>query len=539
MKNERKTTPYLFYMSTMSQFSLKAQEVCFYGEAAYNCLLVITKGRIKCSLLDDLLLLKGDSILLSCEHSFQMIGEDKESQGYIIQFQKVCSDQLPENISEWGGKSIRIKPFVSFVNDLDELYNSLTETDRLKRFKAQLLFQQMMLRMIEACQFNQELGDSVLDVKRTISYIHQHYMEKLTTIQLAQQVNISIRQYTRVFKKLTGKTPINYINNYRINRSKELLLETDDTVHKISYKIGINDVHYFTRRFKQNVGCSPKEYVRLRHLNSKIVTMHYAGEMLALGVKPIGALQATLQQLQSPVSGIVSIGDVNCDVKILKELQPDIIIASDFMSKEELLKIEQLAPVIVIPWDIHPNERLLRIARVLGKAKEASAYLAQYEQNRQLVKKWCTTQFPFTQTATIIRLDEQKVWVHASRFFPIFYDVMPFSPSKLMLETTEIHTNLRRIDISFNRILEIDADRIYIVIGGEREFNRWLEELTSIKDWYKLKAVQHNQVFILRHQGISNSVYTLNWQLGEVPTLLAPSTTTASKEGLLVNILEK
>lgn len=544
MNIESKELPSNFYMTHMTHFNLHENETFSYGEAAFTCLLVVTKGTIKCSFIDDFILIKGDSILLSCEHSLRLVSTDKHSQGYILQFQEITSSLLHSKTSTlrtYQSQTIRLRPFNHQAMGLEKLFQNLEQTTIELQLANQILFQQMLQSIIEAYKFNRQTGDTILNVKYTISYIRQHYMNKMTISQLAQQANVSDRQYLRVFKKLTGKNPIDYINQYRIYRAQEQLLQTMDTVHKIATNVGVEDVHYFNRLFKQTVGCAPKEYIRLRQKDSKIVTIHYLGELLALGVKPIADLNTSLSQLPRLLTDIISVGDETCHVTALKALNPDIVIASDAITDEVREQIEQFVPMIVIPWDIDPNDRLLQIAKIMGKSEQARDYIAEFEKERKRVKQLCAEQMTIPQSATIVRLDEQKVWIHATRFFPIFYEVLGFSPSELMLRTTERYKEQRRVEVPFERIREIEADRIYIVLGREQKFNEWLKQLLVMKDWRNLKAVRTNQVFLLRQRGLVNSIYALKGQLEEVSKIRSGQASN-TEEGLffgnLTNLLQ-
>nr|WP_256442737.1 ABC transporter substrate-binding protein [Cohnella sp. LGH] len=67
-------------------------------------------------------------------------------------------------------------------------------------------------------------------------------------------------------------------------------------------------------------------------------------------------------------------------------MKPDLIVASDFMSREQLTHLETLAPVIVVPWDTLPIERLKQIARVLGQQNEAQVWFDRYTRKKQAVQ---------------------------------------------------------------------------------------------------------------------------------------------------------
>lgn len=103
---------------------------------------------------------------------------------------------------------------------------------------------------------------ALLYVLRSIEYIHDHYQEKLTLTDLAQCAYMSNEYYTRVFMKYMGCRPFVYINNYRINQSVSLLLDTDMSIIDIAMNCGFTTVSYYNLRFREIMDCTPTEYRR-------------------------------------------------------------------------------------------------------------------------------------------------------------------------------------------------------------------------------------------------------------------------------------
>ena len=66
--------------------------------------------------------------------------------------------------------------------------------------------------------------------------------------------------FCRFFKSVIGKTPIDYINNYRIEKSVELLVTTNDKILNICYSVGFDNFSYFIKTFKKIKNCTPSEY---------------------------------------------------------------------------------------------------------------------------------------------------------------------------------------------------------------------------------------------------------------------------------------
>jgi AraC-like DNA-binding protein len=69
--------------------------------------------------------------------------------------------------------------------------------------------------------------------------------------------------FFRQVKTLTGETPADYIRRARMRRAAELLANTNEeklTVSEVSYRVGIDDPHYFIKLFRKQYGITPKKY---------------------------------------------------------------------------------------------------------------------------------------------------------------------------------------------------------------------------------------------------------------------------------------
>ena len=76
----------------------------------------------------------------------------------------------------------------------------------------------------------------------------------------AAENNIGYSWFRRMFKNYTGLSPRQYCLQLKIIRAKELLLSTNLSVKEISYELGFESIHYFSRMFKQKTGKSPSEF---------------------------------------------------------------------------------------------------------------------------------------------------------------------------------------------------------------------------------------------------------------------------------------
>ena len=101
---------------------------------------------------------------------------------------------------------------------------------------------------------------NVLRLRPVINYIAEHYSEKIYVEKLADIIMVSPDYFTKMFKDSIGKTPVDYINGIRVNRSMQLLIDSDKSIAEIAEEIGFCNANYFHKIFKQYTDKSPLAY---------------------------------------------------------------------------------------------------------------------------------------------------------------------------------------------------------------------------------------------------------------------------------------
>ncbi|MDY3304103.1 MAG: AraC family transcriptional regulator [Clostridia bacterium] len=97
-------------------------------------------------------------------------------------------------------------------------------------------------------------------VKAAITYIEENYSGNITLSELSEKCMMSSNYFCKFFKDLIGKSPVEYINAYRIEIACDMLL-SGSSVTDTAYECGFNDLSYFIHVFKKHIGISPKKYI--------------------------------------------------------------------------------------------------------------------------------------------------------------------------------------------------------------------------------------------------------------------------------------
>ena len=97
-------------------------------------------------------------------------------------------------------------------------------------------------------------------MKEVLRWMRSHYAEHLTLEQLSAVAGMSSEHFCRVFHRVTGRSPINYLNYYRSECAAELLCFTDMSVTEVAYACGFFDQSYFQRIFRRYKHTTPGNY---------------------------------------------------------------------------------------------------------------------------------------------------------------------------------------------------------------------------------------------------------------------------------------
>lgn len=97
-------------------------------------------------------------------------------------------------------------------------------------------------------------------ISNAINYIEQHYAEKLTLSDVADQVYVSHWHLSKLISKNTGQSFSDILNGIRIREAKKLLADPSFKIWEISEMVGFMDVTHFSRIFKKTEHCSANEY---------------------------------------------------------------------------------------------------------------------------------------------------------------------------------------------------------------------------------------------------------------------------------------
>jgi AraC-like DNA-binding protein len=97
-------------------------------------------------------------------------------------------------------------------------------------------------------------------VKHALAYLHQNFVNPLTRQEIAEAVGVSKNYLSEIFRQELGFSPWDCLTRLRLQKAKELLHTTEDSITSVAAQTGFDDSAYFSRVFRKHNGMSPQEY---------------------------------------------------------------------------------------------------------------------------------------------------------------------------------------------------------------------------------------------------------------------------------------
>ena len=97
-------------------------------------------------------------------------------------------------------------------------------------------------------------------MKRVLEFVLKHFRKEIRIEQIASVAGMAPAAFCRYFRKRTGKSFVEYLNELRISHARKLLTEADLSVGQVGFECGFNNISHFHRQFRQHTGTTPMRY---------------------------------------------------------------------------------------------------------------------------------------------------------------------------------------------------------------------------------------------------------------------------------------
>ncbi|WJH32699.1 helix-turn-helix domain-containing protein [Paenibacillus sp. CC-CFT747] len=125
--------------------------------------------------------------------------------------------------------------------------------------RKRLLFQ-FFSSVTSTISSQQQMNKSNALISAIMAYIEENFAKDLYLEKISEELDVSTKYLSRVFKERIGMNLTDYISHLRISKAKELLLQSDTSITDVGERVGIPNRTTFLRTFKRIEGLSPNDY---------------------------------------------------------------------------------------------------------------------------------------------------------------------------------------------------------------------------------------------------------------------------------------
>ncbi|MHA7580347.1 helix-turn-helix domain-containing protein [Paenibacillus vandeheii] len=431
--------------------------------------------------------------------------------------------------------SVQIFPYEpAIAAQLEELYVHRLPGNEVRHLRNQILFHQVLMSLLERMEARYAASEQP-SMERSVTYMENHFSEKITTEGLSEIAGVSRSHYSILFKQLTGFPPNEYLSRLRVHRAKELLISGTVSLREIALKVGYKDEFYLSRRFKQQTGESPSGYTRRRPYQRVAVWYApYASHMMLLGLEPTIIISesseyVSTEGMPSPqtIRFIHSDSAPELVKSALLEADIELIIAANLhlalngLSPERLRSI---APIAEIAWmELGWKEHLRFIAQAIQRREQAEQWLAAFEKEEQQAREAIQQSQIVNETLTILVIKPGTLQIYGIRNvgYVMYQSLGLRPPAKIAQEIQRYGDQFHSVSIQLSELQDYEGTRMLVIVfPDEKGSKAHSESIFNSEYWRRLEAVKQNRIYDLeQEEWIPYNPISIRLQLGRAVSL--------------------
>lgn len=216
---------------------------------------------------------KNDIVFINCETVHSAIPKDDRciyeclvmNVEFLLNGNTSCS-YFVENLTnhEYMVRETFSKENEDFSNIINFLFNVMDNKSSGYKFTVIGYLYQLFGIIVDNHYYSgiSNLNDNknIPKLKKVLRFIRNNYDSPISLADMANAAGMSPKYFCAFFKDMTRKTPIEYLNSYRIEKASRKLLNSDASITDIAFSCGFNDLSYFIKTFKTINGITPRKY---------------------------------------------------------------------------------------------------------------------------------------------------------------------------------------------------------------------------------------------------------------------------------------
>ena len=183
------------------------------------------------------------------------------SSEFILPFLELNESLLIKKMLDSSLRGINFEPDEQLVTKIIEI----TETNGVERILKLIsildILSKKQIKLIAPNTFHNVVSrKSEVRINKVCLFIQNNFQNKIYLKEVADLIYLTESNFCKFFKKATGKTYSDYVNEIRINEASRLLFQSDKTISQISFECGSETLSYFNRVFLNKKGITPSVY---------------------------------------------------------------------------------------------------------------------------------------------------------------------------------------------------------------------------------------------------------------------------------------
>lgn len=425
---------------------------------------------------------------------------------YMMEF-NITLIEGSERIAGWENKGLNaltnrlvsVQPLSYFIQLFITLDECKQDSTPLNKFRRNITMQQLLYSFASNAS-TKEPTSSREAVEQSIMYLQQNYQSNLKLADLAAVACVGVRQYSHIFKQITGSTPMDYLQSIRITNAKKLLHSSSLDMQSVAHQVGYKDEFYFSRKFKQQEGISPTAYLRNRQ--PRVIGLLYTSHLLALGIIPVGAPDYHLYQnkyVEPYLNKMQSFPWMPCDMDVIKGMEPDIILGYEHMTPGEYEQLSNITEVVRIPWQSYDvYEQLENISGIVDKRKQRQDWMEKHDEKVYKIREGLNQRFGRSDTYAAILLEDEGFRLAGDRNMGhVLYRTLQLKPHPLVKQFIDAYNGNNVFSETFPlyELVRFDASHLIIMLDchsthAEERFSQFRQT----EQWHCLTAARHGHV---------------------------------------------
>ena len=178
---------------------------------------------------------------------------------YSLSFDISFPDEESRRYFDSMGGVIRNPNLHLLQSQLSELHHTWTGRRNGYRVRCKSLLMDILYRMLKERDRARFHTAQYQAIERVLQLIQSDFTRSYSILELARHARLSTSHFRLLFKQITGMTSVQYSNQIRMLKARDLLASGECNVTEAALAVGFQDIFYFSRLFKKTLGINPSE----------------------------------------------------------------------------------------------------------------------------------------------------------------------------------------------------------------------------------------------------------------------------------------